>query len=432
MLKVLLVMKKENHPVRGLLEGHNCEVYSGDGPLFDKVAKNHYNIVIIDDGLDMLEPVKQADPRAEVFLVGSPASDEAEAIRLGASVFAPAPMDLDMLKGRIDDAAAMADTRAQTAELERQLTEKYTFAGVVGRNPRMLEIFNYLRRVAPYYKTLTVMGETGSGKEEVAKALHAVSPASREPFVVCNCGALVETLIESELFGHKKGSFTGAIADSAGIFEAAGQGTVFLDEIGDLPLSFQPHLLRVLQNGDFKRVGSSVTLKARCKVITATNRDLAREVREGRFREDLFFRLTPLTVEVPPLRSRKDDIPLLCRFMLNRFHKRTGKKIFGIATGAQTALMGYDWPGNVRELENVIENMAIMVNDGFIRLEDLPEEIRQSRQREVFMPKTLGDVVKSHITATLRLCEGNRTNAAKTLGISRRALFRKMERYGIE
>ena len=432
MLKVLLVMKKENHPVQGLLEGHNFEAYSGDEPLLDKVAKNHYNIIIIEDGLAMVESVKQADPRAEVFLVGSPAPDEAEAIRLGATVFAPAPVDLARLKVHIEDAAALVDTRKQTAELERQLSEKYTFAGVVGRNPRMLEIFNYLRRVAPYYKTLTVMGETGSGKEEVAKALHAVSPASREPFVVCNCGALVETLIESELFGHKKGSFTGAISDSAGIFEAAGQGTVFLDEIGDLPLSFQPHLLRVLQNGDFKRVGSSVTMKARCKVITATNRDLAKEVREGRFREDLFFRLTPLTVEVPPLRARKDDIPLLCRFMLNKFHGRTGKKIYGIATMAQTALMGYDWPGNVRELENVIENMAIMVNDGFIRLEDLPEEIRKSRQREVFLPKTLGDVVKNHIEATLRLCEGNRTNAAEILGISRRALFRKMERYGIE
>ncbi|GMR05303.1 MAG: sigma-54 dependent transcriptional regulator [Thermodesulfobacteriota bacterium] len=432
MLKVLLVMKEAGRQVAGLLDGHNCEVYSGEGPLLERVAKNHYNIIAIEDRLDLVPSVRQTDPRAEVFLIGSPASDEAEAIRLGATVFAPMPIDLDRLKGHIENAAAMAATRVQTAELERQLSEKYTFAGVVGRNPRMLEIFNYLRRVAPYYKTLTVTGETGSGKEEVAKALHAVSPASKEPFVVCNCASLVESLIESELFGHKKGSFTGAIADSAGIFEAAGQGTVFLDEIGDLPLSFQPHLLRVLQNGDFRRVGSSKTLKARCKVIAATNRDLSREVREGRFREDLFFRLTPLTIEVPPLRARKDDIPLLCRLMLNRFHGRTGKRISGISTGAQTALMGYDWPGNVRELENVIENMAIMVNDGFIRLEDLPEEIRASRQRQVFPPKTLGDVVKGHIAATLRLCEGNRTNAAKTLGISRRALFRKMERYGID
>lgn len=432
MLKALLVMKTEDHPAEGLLSSHDCERYSGDEPLLDKVAKNHYNVIMIEDRLDIVQGVKQADPRAEVFLIGSPASEEAEAIRLGATVFAPAPVDTALLKARLEESAAFADTRAQTAELERQLTEKYTFAGVVGRNPRMLEIFNYLRRVAPYYKTLTVMGETGSGKEEVAKALHAVSPASKEPFVVCNCGALVETLIESELFGHKKGSFTGAISDSAGIFEAAGQGTVFLDEIGDLPLSFQPHLLRVLQNGDFKRVGSSVTLKARCKVITATNRDLSREVREGRFREDLFFRLTPLTVEVPPLRGRKDDIPLLCRFMLNRFHGRTGKKVFGISTTAQTALMSYDWPGNVRELENVIENMAIMVNDGFIRLEDLPEEIRRSRQKDAFLPETLDDVVKNHITVTLRQCAGNRTNAAKSLGISRRALFRKLERYGIE
>ncbi len=432
MLKVLMVMKDRAHPALKPFEAHDCQFYDGSEPLGQKVGKSHYNIVLLEDRLDLVPGIKEADPRAEVFLIGSKGADEVDALRLGVTAFIPEPVDPERLSRAVEDAVELADTRRQTAELERQLTDKYTFAGIVGRNPRMLEIFSYLRRIAPYFKTVTVMGETGSGKEEVAKALHAVSPVSREPFVVCNCGALVETLIESELFGHKRGSFTGAVADRAGVFETAGSGTVFLDEIGDLPLSFQPRLLRVLQNGDFKRVGDTRPLKAGCRVIAATNRDLAREVKEGRFREDLFFRLTPLTIEVPALRHRKDDVPLLSRHMLNRFYKRTGKKILGISVHAQAALMSYDWPGNVRELENVIENVSIMVNDGFVRLEDLPADIRRSREKDALAPRTLDEVVKGHIEMVLARHKGNRTEAARTLGLSRRALFRKMERYGIE
>ncbi|MFQ5736904.1 MAG: sigma 54-interacting transcriptional regulator [Thermodesulfobacteriota bacterium] len=431
MLNVLMVMKNQGHPAAKLLEGHNCEFYSGSEPLLEMVSKNHYHIVMLEDRPELVPGIREADPRAEVFLIGSRSIGELEAVRLGVTVFLPEPVDLGRLRSSVEDAVELANTRKETAELERQLASKYTFAGMVGRNPRMLDIFNYLRRIAPYYRTVTIVGETGCGKEEVAKALHAVSPVSKEPFIVCNCGALVETLIESELFGHKKGSFTGAIADKEGIFEAAGQGTVFLDEIGDLPLPFQPHLLRVLQNGDFRKVGGTRALKARCRVISATNRDLSKEVKEGRFREDLYFRLTPLTVEVPALRYRKDDIPLLSRYMLNRFFERTGKKILGISVRAQSALMSYDWPGNVRELESVIENMAIMVPDGFIRLEDLPEDIRNSQPRAVYAPRTLDEVVKDHLESVLRLCGGNRTEAAKVLGLSRRALFRKLEKYGI-
>jgi two-component system response regulator HupR/HoxA len=224
---------------------------------------------------------------------------------------------------------------------------------------------------------ITITGETGTGKEVVARAVHSLSANPKEPMLVCNCGGLVETLIGSELFGHKQGSFTGAIKDKVGLFEAAGEGTIFLDEIGEMPLSFQPHMLRVLQNGEFRPVGSNRPLSARCKVITATSKDLAGEVKNGTFREDLFYRITRLVINVPPLRERKDDIPLLSRFLLNKANAATGKNIMGISRSAQAVLIAHDWPGNVRELENVIEQAAILAGEPFIKLEHLPPYLHQ-------------------------------------------------------
>ncbi|MFQ5465347.1 MAG: sigma-54 interaction domain-containing protein, partial [Thermodesulfobacteriota bacterium] len=309
---------------------------------------------------------------------------------------------------------------------------------------QMLEIFNFIRRIAPFYRTIIITGETGTGKEEIAKALHSVSPVADKPFVVCNCGGLVEHLIESELFGHKKGAFTGAVADKAGIFEAAGDGTVFLDEVGELPLAVQPHLLRFLQNGEFRRLGSTTTLKAECRIIAATNRDLAEDVRAGRFREDLYFRLTPLTIHVPPIRERKDDIPLLLKFLLSRACARTGKEVLGFSRPAQTALMAYDWPGNVRELDNVVEQVAMLTNDAFVRPDDLPAHITgrspggrggggaTPSANPAGRPGTLDEAIRAHIEGVLAGCGGNRTHAARGLGISRRALLRKMEKYSIK
>ncbi len=431
MLKTLVMMKKEMAPVTALLGGE-IDVFDWKEPLLQKVAGNHYDLILLEDGTGLLREIKAADPRAEVVLIGGAANGAVEAVRLGASACFPDPVDLKGLKKTIDSISDFVDMRRETALLEKQLYEKYTFAGVVGRNPQMLEIFNFLRRIAPYFKTVTIIGETGGGKEEIAKALHAISPVAKSPFIACNCGGLVETLIESEFFGHKKGSFTGAVIDKTGIFEAADDGIVFLDEIGDLPLSFQPHLLRVLQNGEFRPLGSNKLLKAKCRIIAATNKDLALEVKGGRFREDLFFRLTPLTIRTPPLRERKDDIALLSRFLLDRFCRRAGKKISGISRPVQAALMSYDWPGNVRELENVIEQAAILTQESFLRLEDLPGYLREMRHGEPGVVKTLGEQIKTYIETILRQCNGNRTNAAKALGISRRALLRKMITYSIQ
>jgi two-component system response regulator HydG len=249
----------------------------------------------------------------------------------------------------------------------------------------------------------------------------------------------VETLIESELFGHQKGSFTGAIKDKIGLFEAAREGTLFLDEIGDLPLSFQPHLLRVLQSGEFRPVGSHHVLQSRCKIIAATGKDLKGEIGSGRFREDLFYRLTPLTIHIPPLRERKDDIPLLSRFLLKKYNAETGKAIRGISRPAQHLLLSYDWPGNIRELENVINQAVILAEDSFIGPNHLPAYLREpaanlrvpASKRTTAGDDSLALVVKAHIEMVLEQCRGNKSRAAVRLGVSRRALFRKLEKYGI-
>ena len=432
MLKILFALKNPSENITALLQGHKVDIPGSNESISRLITKNSYDLVLTDDGIEILQSIKIADPRVEIILFGD--KEEAiEATKHGASAYFSLPVDTERLKETIDSIQDVFEMRRETAELERLLNVKYTFAGVIGKNPQMLDIFNFIKRIAPYYKCVTIIGETGTGKEIIAKALHSSSPVAKSPFVVCNCGALVESLVESELFGHIKGSFTGAVKDKIGLFEAAADGTMFLDEIGELPLSFQPHLLRVLQDGEFRRIGSHQPSKARCRVMAATNKeDLANEVKIGRFREDLFYRLTPLIIHVPPLRDRKDDIPLFCRFFLDRFNRRTGKKILGISRPAQTALMSHDWPGNVRELENVIEQTAILTNESFIRLNDLPEHIREASHKRVNVQASLDDVMKTHIETVLRQCNGNKTNAAKILGISRRALLRKINKYSTQ
>jgi DNA-binding NtrC family response regulator len=415
-----------------LFEAHSVDILPESETLVRRTAKKSYDIILLEDGLDVISSIKASDPRVEVILFGHGEEDAVEAIKSGASAYFTFPVDIGRLTESVERIQELVEVRRETAELEKLLNAKYTFAGIVGRNPQMLDIFNFIRRIAPYYRTVTITGETGTGKEKIARAIHSTSAGAKYPFITCNCGALVEGLIESELFGHKRGSFTGAVSDKAGLFGAAGEGTIFLDEISTLPLTFQPHLLRVLQDGEFRQLGSNKTLKARCGVIAASNKDLVEEVKGGRFREDLFFRLTPLTIHLPPLRERKDDIALLCRFFLDGFNRRTGKTVSGISRPAQRALMGYDWPGNVRELENVIEHATIMTKETFIRIEDLPSSIQNAHTTRTPNPLSLDGQIREHIKDVLIKCNGNRTHAARILGISRRSLLRKIEKYSIQ
>lgn len=430
-LKILLLCPVHFKGFDGQLAGHEVHYLKDGENILVKLMEGTYDLVIIDGGMELVRDIVAIDPRIDIFIVGRSESEALEVIRHGASACFSLPIDAEKFRRSLAAVCEQVAIRDETDDLENQLVRKYTFSGVVARNPLMLDCFRFLRKIAPYFRTVTITGETGTGKEAVARALHSISPMSASPFVPCNCGGLVENLVESEFFGHVRGAFTGADSDKKGLFEAAGDGVLFLDEIGDLPLSFQPHLLRVLQTWEFRKVGSPKTLKASCRVIAATNKDLAREVREGRFREDLYYRLTPLTLTVPPLRERKDDIPLLGRFIVQRFTERTGKNMYGISRPAQKALLSYDWPGNVRELENAVEHAAILASEPYIKPEHLPQTVTANNVRSG-SPARLEDLIMKHITATLKTCGGNRSEAAKVLGISRRSLLRRLEKYSID
>lgn len=430
MLKILSTLKTHSEDIVSLLKDHAVENCTEKSSLITQISRNTYDLILLEEDIEYISEIKSADPRVEVILFGNNGLDTLEAIKKGATAYFSLPLyELDYFRETVANIWDHIQTRIKTAELERELCAKYTFAGVVSKNPVMLEIFSFIRRIAPYYKTATIMGDTGTGKEVIAKAIYSLSPGAKHPFIACNCGALDKNLAESELFGHKKGSFTGAIADKPGLFSSAGEGVIFLDEIGELPLNVQPHLLRVLQDGEFRPVGSNRTLKSSCRVIAATNRDLSAEVKTGSFREDLFYRLTPLTITLPPLRERKDDIQLLCRYFLDKFTHRTGKKVLGISRPAQAALFSYDWPGNVRKLENVIEQAAILTTESYIRLEDLPEYLQEPFDKTVSSPLSLDDIEAKYIQEVLKECSGNKSKAADVLKISRRALLRKIQKY---
>jgi len=433
MLKILNALKSASEAIATSIGAHTVDVLREDGSLLEVVAKNSYDLILLEGEINLVPSIKAVDPRVEVILFGTGEEEVFESIKQGAFACFSYHVDMERLKETIDSIEDVVVLKQEIAKLEMQLSTKYTFLdGVVGRNPKMLDIFNLLKRIAPYYKAITIMGETGTGKEVIAKALHSLSPVSKEPFVVCDCGSLVETLIESELFGHKKGSFTGAISDKKGMFEAAGKGTLLLDEVYELPFPSQSSLLRVLQSGEFRRIGDQRLSKAHCRIIAATNKDLPNEMKNGNFREDLFYRLTQFTINIPPLRERKDDILLLARHFLKRFSDGTGKRVLGVSRPAQIIIMSYDWPGNVRELENALEQAAILTTESFIRVEDLPEYIRKISQEKHHQSSLLGDSVKKHIEEALISCKGNKSQASKMLGISRRSLLRKIEKYAIE
>lgn len=426
----VLVALDDPSSVKDVLDGHNVDFIPDDELDARRIVGENFDLVVMEEDLDLIEGLKAADPRAEIAVLGNGSVDVVETLNRGASHLFRRPIDKDRFRAFLSDIEKSFTDRRETLDLEKKLITKYTFAGLVSRNPQMLEIFTFMRRVAPYYQTLLITGETGTGKEVTARALHSISPVANRPFLVCNCGAFVENLIQSELFGHTKGSFTGAIADKSGMFEAAGDGTLVLDEIGEMPLSFQPHLLRVLENGEFRKVGSTQASKARCRIIALTNRTLEEDVRSGRFREDLYYRLRRLSLRIPPLRERKDDLSLLYRQILEKFNERSGRRIYGISRPCQAILMNYDWPGNVRELANVFEEAAMVTDDRFIRQKDIPSYITA---RETIQPEllSLADAEREHIRRVMAACAGNKTHVAKRLGISRWALLRKIEKLGM-
>jgi len=392
------------------------------------------------NGMELLETFVSEDPGIDVIMMTAHYSTESavEAIQKGACDYLTKPLNIHSLRQKIAGLLSEAETRRKSLQLEHELVETYCFEGLIGRSPLMLDVFAKIRRVAPHFRTVLVMGATGTGKELVARALHRLSPVSSSSFAICNCSAIVETLLESELFGYVRGAFTGANQDKVGIFEYANGGTVFLDEIGELPMPAQAKLLRVLQNSEVQRVGSPVPKKVDVRVIAATNRNLRALVKEGKFREDLFYRLSMVEIDLPRLAQRLEDLPLLQRHFLQKFAAQYSKPLTGITRRAQTKLAGYSWPGNVRELENVIGNAAIMVEGPVIDVRDLPEPLRTPLASDaggdpVLMP--LEEVERRHVLRVLEFVGGNKARAAEVLGISRATVYEmlaKMKREGTE
>jgi len=389
------------------------------------------------DGLEFLEQALQCDPGIHVILTtGFYTLDSTiEAIKRGAYDYLVKPLDRGRLKRDLDELAELFDQRKRIRELEGQLLVDLEFHGIVGKSPAMLEVFDLARKVAKHYTNVLLSGPTGTGKELIAQAIHQMSPVAQQRFAVCNCSALVDTLLESQLFGHVRGSFTGATDTRPGLFEYASGGTVFLDEISEMSLPMQAKLLRVIQNREIQRVGSPEVRHVELRLIAATNRDLRAEVLAGRFREDLFYRLSTIQIRVPSLDERLDDIPILVQYFLKKYNEAYGKRILGLTRRAQTVLLQHDWPGNVRELENVVSSACITAVQEFIDVGDLPEHLQKPRARagavgEAWRPLPLEEVRRVHIRRALDMCEGNRVRAAQILGIGRTSLYRYLKREG--
>jgi DNA-binding NtrC family response regulator len=408
------------------------------------VRRGRCRLVLVDvhmpqmDGYEFLDRALRCDPGVHIILMtGDYTLDSAlEAIRRGASDFLPKPIERQRLRKSLDDIAALYDQRRRVRALEEQLLKDLEFHGIVGKSPAMLEVFDFARKVARHYTNVLLVGSTGTGKELVARAIHQLSPVNQQKLAVCNCSALVDTLLESQLFGHVRGAFTGATDTRPGLFEYANGGTVFLDEVGETSLPMQAKLLRVIQNREIQRVGSPEVRQINVRLIAATNRDLRAEVLAGHFREDLFYRLSSIQIRIPSLTERLEDIPLLVQFLLKKYNAAYGKNIFGLTRRTQIVLLQHAWPGNVRELENVLSSACITATGDFIDLADLPEHLQHrsthSLEGDSWKPLSLDEVRKLHIRRVLDLCQGNRLKAAQFLGIGRTSLYRYLKRDGME
>lgn len=388
-------------------------------------------------GMDLLKRIVSADPGANVIVISGHYSAESamEAIQQGACDYLTKPLDLQRLRHRIAGFLAEAEMRRRTLILDQELVQACQFEGIVSRSPLMLEVFAKIRRVAPHFKTVLVTGATGTGKELVARALYRLSAAAPGRFVACNCSALVESLVESELFGYVKGAFTGALQDRPGLFESADGGVIFLDEIGDLSSGAQAKLLRVLQDHHVRRVGSSVSRIVDVRVIAATNRDLRKMVREGQFREDLYYRLAVVEIALPPLANRREDLPLLQRYFVERFAAEYNKPISGLTRRAQGVMATYPWPGNIRELENVVGNACMMADGKFIDTNDLPERLRTPFTGDSAIDEgllSLDEIQRRHVMRVLERVGGNKARAAEVLGVGRATIYQLLSRMKLE
>lgn len=451
--RILVVDDDNAH--RGMLKtmlgswGYTVEE-AGDGDeAVSLVKEKYFDVVLTDvrmarmDGIQTLKHLLAYNPALPIVLMTAYSSVETavDALRLGAYDYLVKPLDFDLLKETLEQAIERSRHSVENRELRRQLSDSGQSADILGRSAAMQAMIRFIETVAPTEATVLITGESGTGKELVATALHRASARAAKPIVTVNCAALAESLLESELFGHEKGSFTGADKRRDGRFVQADGGTLFLDEIGEMPLPLQAKLLRALQQGEVQRVGSDSPIHVDVRVLAATNRDLRREAAEKRFREDLYFRLNVISIEVPPLRQRSEDIPLLAAYFMQRFAERNHKVVKGFAPQALDCLLRYHWPGNVRELQNIVERAVILCRGDLIGEGELPDNVRNAQIREASpvaadsmslagMP--LEKVEQRAIEDTLRQTGDNKSEAARRLGITRATLHNKLRKYGLE
>ncbi len=452
-IRVLVVDDQEAHAqaVAESLEriGYECQVATSGPEGAKKIEDEDFAVIITDlrmdalDGLALLRKAKLELPDAEVVLITGHGDIKSAvaAMQQGAATYLTKPVDINELRAVVDKVAQRQRLARANLELQRRLDEKFGFEGVVGNSPQMHAVIDKLRQIAATHATVLIEGETGTGKELVAKAIHNNSPRKNKPFVPLNCTALNENLLEDELFGHEPGAYTGADRLRKGKFEYANGGTLFLDEVGDMPLTLQAKLLRVIEDGQIFRIGGNEAIKVNVRILSATNRDLEAAVAKGQFRQDLYFRLKVVTIRLPPLRERREDIPLLAAHFLKELSDRHGKAATGIAAEARRALAVYDWPGNVRELRNLIESMVVHDRDGILGLDDLPETepIRRLRPGAAgaqfpgdLVGQPLEAVERFYIQQALEQTHGNREEAATMLGIGERTLYRKIKQWGLD
>ena len=452
MTRVLVVDDEENIRLvlRTLLVKHGYEVKAASSAeeALETMVEAPPDFVIADvrmpgmSGIELVAKLREMGSEAVAIVMSAYGSVELalEAMKAGAYDYVSKPFKKDEVLLALRKAEERESLRKENARLRKQVREQQSLGRMLGKSEKMQRVFRTVEKVAGYDTTVLIQGESGTGKELVAQALHELGARKDGPFVPVNCGAIPDSLLESELFGHKKGAFTDAHHDKRGLFEAAHEGTLFLDELGELPLGLQVKLLRVLQEGTVRPLGATKDKPIDVRVVAATVRNIEEEVREGRFREDLFYRLNVLQIDVPALRERKEDIPLLIEHFLETHNGRLGTQIRGLAPGARKLLLAYPWPGNVRELENAVERAVVLAEGDMIRVEDLPERVREPvdpgrlilgsdelsiKKMQRFMEKTL-------IARALEKTDGNRTAASKLLEISHRALLYKIKDYGLK
>jgi DNA-binding NtrC family response regulator len=423
--------------------GHRVSEAADVGAAVKALADGAFDVIVTDlrmpdgDGLDVLRAAKAHCPEADVILLTAYAGWESakEAIQLGAFDYFEKGREPDELLHRIDRAVADKVLRRENENLRAQVRERFGLPGLIATSAQMSQVLDLVGRVGPTDATVLIRGESGTGKEIIAKALHHASRRAGGRFVPINCGALPETLLESEIFGHVKGAFTGASASKKGLFEEADSGTLFLDEIGEMTPSLQVKLLRALQSGEVRPVGSTQAITVDARVVAATNRDLEPMIRQGAFREDLFYRLNVIPIELPPLRERREDIPSLAELFLGRFAERQGR-VLRLSAAAMERLFRYPWPGNVRELENAMERAAILAPADTIEPGDLPPHVGAGLvpgpAPALEAERTLAEAERAHIIQALERCGWNHSRAAEALGIGRTTLWRKLKDYGVE